>query len=64
MQKDKGQGVDMYIPWKCSATNRLIAAKQHSAVTVNVGAGDAKGTYIDSALSLSGCVSLWFLSTV
>ena len=32
MQNDKGEFVDLYIPRKCSATNRLIHAKDHSSV--------------------------------
>ena len=45
MENDDGQRVDLYIPRKCSATNRLIAAKEHSSVQLNVGQVDAEGTY-------------------
>mmetsp|Transcript_11458 Transcript_11458/g.39938 ORF Transcript_11458/g.39938 Transcript_11458/m.39938 type:complete len:81 (-) Transcript_11458:145-387(-) len=37
MQNDEGQNVDLYIPRKCSYTNRLIQAKDHAAVQINVG---------------------------
>ncbi|CAK0798437.1 unnamed protein product [Prorocentrum cordatum] len=40
MQNDEGRIVDLYIPRKCSATNRLIPAKEHGAVQLNVGQGD------------------------
>ena len=30
MQNDQGKIVDLYIPRKCSATNRLITAKDHA----------------------------------
>jgi hypothetical protein len=37
MQNDSGEMVDLYIPRKCSATNRLIAAGDHASVQFNVG---------------------------
>jgi len=46
MQNDAGQIVDIYIPRKCSATNRLITAKDHSSVQINIGKVDANGVYI------------------
>jgi small subunit ribosomal protein S21e len=45
MENDEGQRVDLYLPRKCSATNRLIGAKQHSAVQLNVGQVDHEGKY-------------------
>nr|ABI14244.1 40S ribosomal protein [Pfiesteria piscicida] len=45
MQNDEGRIVDLYIPRKCSATNRLIAAKEHGSVQLNVGMVDENGTY-------------------
>lgn len=36
MQNEAGDNVDLYIPRKCSYTNRLIAAKDHAAVQINV----------------------------
>lgn len=36
MQNDQGENVDLYVPRKCSYTNRLIGAKDHSSVQVNV----------------------------
>mmetsp|Transcript_14295 Transcript_14295/g.21573 ORF Transcript_14295/g.21573 Transcript_14295/m.21573 type:complete len:83 (-) Transcript_14295:186-434(-) len=45
MQNDDRQIVDLYLPRKCSATNRLIPAKEHAAVTLNVAKVDETGTY-------------------
>jgi small subunit ribosomal protein S21e len=40
MQNDEGKNVDLYIPRKCSWTNRLIAAKDHASVQINFGVAD------------------------
>lgn len=40
MQNEAGENVDLYIPRKCSFTNRLVRAKDHAAVQVNVAAVD------------------------
>ena len=36
MQNDQGNIVDLYIPRKCSATNRLITAKDHASVQIEI----------------------------
>ena len=36
MQNDEGKIVDLYIPRKCSATNRLITAKDHASVQIEI----------------------------
>ena len=36
MQNEEGENVDLYIPRKCSYTNRLVSAKDHASVQVNV----------------------------
>ena len=36
MQNDQGKIVDLYIPRKCSATNRLITAKDHASVQIEI----------------------------
>jgi small subunit ribosomal protein S21e len=36
MQNESGENVDLYIPRKCSYTNRLIRAKDHASVQINV----------------------------
>ncbi|KAJ3094925.1 40S ribosomal protein S21 [Phlyctochytrium planicorne] len=54
----KNQIVDLYIPRKCSATGRLISAKDHASVQINVGEVDANGhfTGASKAYALSGFV--------
>jgi len=36
MQNEAGENVDLYIPRKCSWTNRLVSAKDHNSVQINV----------------------------
>jgi small subunit ribosomal protein S21e len=36
MQNEEGNNVDLYIPRKCSWTNRLVRAKDHASVQINV----------------------------
>ncbi|KAJ2809116.1 40S ribosomal protein S21 [Coemansia guatemalensis] len=36
MENDRGDIVDLYIPRKCSATGRLIGAKDHAAIQINI----------------------------
>lgn len=36
MQNEDGVNVDLYVPRKCSWTNRLVRAKDHAAVQINV----------------------------
>lgn len=36
MQNESGDNVDLYVPRKCSYTNRLIKAKDHASVQINV----------------------------
>ncbi|KAI7866883.1 30S ribosomal protein S21e [Spinellus fusiger] len=43
MENSEGKFVDLYIPRKCSATNRLITAKDHSSVQINISDVDAEG---------------------
>ncbi|PNX91139.1 40S ribosomal protein s21-2-like [Trifolium pratense] len=45
MQNDEGQITELYIPRKCSATNRLITAKDHASVQINIGHLDESGVY-------------------
>jgi small subunit ribosomal protein S21e len=45
MKNDEGEVVDLYIPRKCAWTNKLIAAKDHASVQINVGHLDADGVY-------------------
>ena len=36
MQNESGENVDLYVPRKCSWANRLVKAKDHSSVQINV----------------------------
>merc|ERR1712154_618443 len=36
MQNEAGEYVDMDIPRKCSASNRIIAAKDHASIQINI----------------------------
>ncbi|KAJ1654647.1 40S ribosomal protein S21 [Dispira simplex] len=45
MENDQGVLIDLYVPRKCSATNRLISAKDHSSVQINVANVDENGVY-------------------
>ena len=36
MQNENGEKVDLYVPRKCSWTKRLLTAKDHGAVQINV----------------------------
>ncbi|OAY80734.1 40S ribosomal protein S21 [Ananas comosus] len=58
MQNEEGQMMDLYIPRKCSATNRLITAKDHASVQINVGHLDENGIYSgqSTTYALSGSV--------
>ena len=54
----EGENVDLYIPRKCSWTNRLIEAKDHASVQINIGHLDHSGVYNGqyTTLALSGFV--------
>ncbi|KAG0347879.1 40S ribosomal protein S21 [Podila humilis] len=49
---------ETYTPRKCSATNRLIGAKDHASVQINIGDIDANGRYTGTftTYALSGYV--------
>ncbi|XP_072170307.1 small ribosomal subunit protein eS21-like [Diadema setosum] len=36
MQNEAGEYVDMYTPRKCSQSNRIISAKDHASIQINV----------------------------
>lgn len=55
LQNASGSTVDLYIPRKCSATNRLIQAKDHGSVQINVAHVDSQGTYTGAYTTLAMC---------
>merc|ERR1711881_564508 len=58
MQNDQGQVVDLYVPRKCSATNRLIIAKDHASVQINVAEVDESGKMTGSNVTYAFCGSV------
>ena len=36
MQNDASELVDLYVPRKCSASNRIIGTKDHTSIQMNV----------------------------
>ncbi|KAI3854893.1 hypothetical protein MKW92_008232 [Papaver armeniacum] len=58
MMNEEGQNMDLYIPRKCSATNRIITAKDHASVQLNIGHLNENGVYVGefSTFALSGFV--------
>ena len=57
MQNEKGEVVDLYIPRKCSWTNRILVSKDHGSVQINVANVDPEtglATGESSAFALCG----------
>ncbi len=50
-----GKCIDLYIPRKCSATNRLIHAKDKASVQINVGHVNADGIYTGEFTTVALC---------
>ncbi|XP_064486679.1 small ribosomal subunit protein eS21 [Ornithodoros turicata] len=40
MQNEAGEYVDLYIPRKCSTSNRIIHAKDHASIQINLAVVD------------------------
>lgn len=56
MQNEAGENVDLYVPRKCLYTSRILAAKDHSSIQVNVAnvdpvTGIATGEYTPYCLA-------------
>ncbi|KAK9471479.1 40S ribosomal protein eS21 [Dipodascopsis tothii] len=49
MENDKGVLVELYVPRKCSATNRIIKATDHASVQLNVAQVDESGLAVPGA---------------
>eukprot|EP00471_Norrisiella_sphaerica_P004512 CAMPEP_0184486728 /NCGR_PEP_ID=MMETSP0113_2-20130426/8423_1 /TAXON_ID=91329 /ORGANISM="Norrisiella sphaerica, Strain BC52" /LENGTH=107 /DNA_ID=CAMNT_0026868739 /DNA_START=12 /DNA_END=335 /DNA_ORIENTATION=- len=63
LESESDGNVELYFPRKCSATGRLIAAKDHAAVQINVGHVDAAtGTYTNEYTTFALCGYIRFLS--
>ncbi|XP_022959408.1 40S ribosomal protein S21-2 isoform X1 [Cucurbita moschata] len=55
MQNEEGKITELYIPRKCSATNRLITSKDHASVQINVGHLDENGIYTGQFSTFALC---------
>ncbi|KAJ8520411.1 hypothetical protein ONZ45_g2766 [Pleurotus djamor] len=55
MENDQGVLVDLYVPRKCSATNRLITSKDHASVQINVVDVDANGRALGTSTTFALC---------
>ncbi|EGX48481.1 40S ribosomal protein S21 [Orbilia oligospora] len=55
MENDQGQLVDLYVPRKCSATNRIIKAKDHASVQISVAKVDENGRATGEHITYALC---------
>lgn len=55
MQNEEGVITELYIPRKCSATNRLITSKDHASVQINIGHLDESGIYTGQFSTFALC---------
>ncbi|KAJ4368544.1 40S ribosomal protein S21 [Didymella sp. IMI 355093] len=58
MENERGELVDLYVPRKCSATGRIIKAKDHASVQISIAKVDENGRYTgeNQVYALSGFV--------
>ncbi|EMD64105.1 hypothetical protein COCC4DRAFT_149900 [Bipolaris maydis ATCC 48331] len=58
MENERGELVDLYVPRKCSATGRIIRAKDHASVQLSIGKVDENGRYTgdNQVYAISGFV--------
>ncbi|CAB0000678.1 unnamed protein product [Nesidiocoris tenuis] len=56
MQNDAGEFVDLYCPRKCSASNRIIHAKDHASIQLAIADVDpTTGTILDTSKIYAIC---------
>ncbi|CAK8690591.1 unnamed protein product [Clavelina lepadiformis] len=55
MQNDAGEIVDLYIPRKCSATGRIIGAKDHASVQIAIVDVDESGRALNTSKAYTIC---------
>ncbi|KAF2076753.1 hypothetical protein CYY_001942 [Polysphondylium violaceum] len=55
MQNDDKKFTDLYVPRKCSSTNRLITAKDHASVQINIGHVNEEGIYTGDQTTFAFC---------
>eukprot|EP00703_Trepomonas_sp_PC1_P005795 JAP90811.1 Ribosomal protein S21 [Trepomonas sp. PC1] len=54
----EGQMVDLYIPRKCSATNRIIAPQDHASIQIKVAELNENGVYDGKSVQFAFCGAL------
>ncbi|KAG8734465.1 40S ribosomal protein S21 [Ceratobasidium sp. 423] len=55
MENDQGVLVDLYVPRKCAATNRLITSKDHASVQISIADVDANGKALGTSTMFALC---------
>lgn len=55
MENNEGKLVDLYVPRKCAATNRLIKAHDHASVQINVCDVDEEGKMLPTHTTFALC---------
>jgi len=56
MQNDAGEFVDLYVPRKCTASNRIIHAKDHASIQINLAdVDDTTGRMLDTNKTYAIC---------
>ncbi|KZT09481.1 40S ribosomal protein S21 [Laetiporus sulphureus 93-53] len=55
MENDQGVLVDLYVPRKCSATNRLITANDHASVQISICDVDSEGRALPTSTAFALC---------
>ncbi|XP_077283660.1 ribosomal protein S21 [Arctopsyche grandis] len=56
MENDAGEFVDLYCPRKCSTSNRLIHAKDHASIQINIAEVDpSNGRMTDTSKVYTIC---------
>uniref|UniRef100_A0A6M2E0I4 40S ribosomal protein S21 n=1 Tax=Amblyomma tuberculatum TaxID=48802 RepID=A0A6M2E0I4_9ACAR len=59
MQNEAGEYVDLYIPRKCSTSNRIIHAKDHASIQINLAIVDeqsGRATGDTTAYAICGAI--------
>jgi small subunit ribosomal protein S21e len=58
IRNEEGRVVDLYIPRKCSATNKIIGPKDHASVQINIVDVDENGVALNTqtTFAISGRV--------
>ncbi|KIO32544.1 hypothetical protein M407DRAFT_241420 [Tulasnella calospora MUT 4182] len=55
MENSQGILVDLYVPRKCAATNRLITAKDHASVQIAICDVDEDGKMLNTFTNFALC---------